>query len=207
MWRARLARWADWLQSRRQVGEDLQRNKYFLEYRGQGQPEKRLVQYFDKHKQDMNALPVEWWSWLSGTRDDPPTLQELIQSQKKRENMRQKVQALEAADRKHRLEQALMNEQSRQAEPESDEAMVKSVHMLLQGTPAASGSSTAERAADAAAPNGRSHDSGSRARGPSLAGASAPKSASSSPATSSQQNQTGDFQPAAWDPSKSSRRR
>ena len=118
---------------------DLQGNKYFIEYRGQGLPDRRLVEYADPHNQDLNSLDVAWWSWLSGTRDDPPSLDELEKSELKRQQMAARVAALEAADRKQRLEQMLMGKHPGGTDDEdgearagkSGDAMARSVHMIM----------------------------------------------------------------------------
>ncbi|KAG8757523.1 hypothetical protein FRC12_010285 [Ceratobasidium sp. 428] len=45
---------------------------------------------------------VQWTSWLSHTRPDPPTLQELQADILRRQRLQQNVQAIEARDREER---------------------------------------------------------------------------------------------------------
>lgn len=102
MWRTRLGRAYDWLASRRLVGSDLSGNKYYTEFQSSTSPEKRFAVYKDRHSAP-HSTPVEWWSWLHGRRNDPPTLQELTRAENARAALEKKVKALEIEDEKQRL--------------------------------------------------------------------------------------------------------
>ncbi|KAG8682285.1 hypothetical protein FRC08_015052 [Ceratobasidium sp. 394] len=103
--------WAVWRRrSRYFVGEDLQGNRYFEvpSLRPELPRPIRRVEYGEtSHDVAQNAnrarqLPVQWTSWLSHTRPDPPTLQELQADILRRQRLQQNVRAIEARDREER---------------------------------------------------------------------------------------------------------
>eukprot|EP00183_Erythrolobus_madagascarensis_P003160 CAMPEP_0185850094 /NCGR_PEP_ID=MMETSP1354-20130828/4356_1 /TAXON_ID=708628 /ORGANISM="Erythrolobus madagascarensis, Strain CCMP3276" /LENGTH=178 /DNA_ID=CAMNT_0028550729 /DNA_START=212 /DNA_END=749 /DNA_ORIENTATION=- len=82
-------------------------NKYYLEYEGQGKRDKRSVEFASSSNRDHKSLPTEWWSWLHYSRDEPPTEEELIASERSRRNLEARVQEMESIDRAQRLQQQL----------------------------------------------------------------------------------------------------
>lgn len=69
--------------TRQAVGTDKAGNLYYRIASRDG-PERRWVEYKDKSSADPTTLPVEWTSWLHGTRRDPPTAEEIIELEQKR---------------------------------------------------------------------------------------------------------------------------
>ncbi|KAF8609181.1 hypothetical protein BDV93DRAFT_518030 [Ceratobasidium sp. AG-I] len=127
--------WAAWRrQSRHFVGEDLQGNRYF-EIPGQrtdlvrsirrveyGQASHDVVQNANRARQ----LPVQWTSWLSHTRPDPPTIQELQKDILRRQRLLQNVQMIEARDREERERLALEQSETLRLAPGDERATAQS---------------------------------------------------------------------------------
>lgn len=105
MWRTRLARTWDWIRSRRLVGED-EHHLYYSEFVAKGKSERRYVEYKDRDiTQSSDRMPIEWWSWLHNRRDAEPTPDEIALSERKQQNLAERVAILEAEDEKQRLRQ------------------------------------------------------------------------------------------------------
>lgn len=106
-WRTRLGTALNWLRSRREIGRD-GRHTFFAEYTGQGQPERRYVEYADGDLTDSShGMATEWWAWLHGRREHPPTSAELERSRRNAAALAKRVAALEDEDRRERLRQGL----------------------------------------------------------------------------------------------------
>lgn len=127
--------WAAWRRrSRYFVGEDLQGNRYFevpsqrpelprpirrVEY---GEASDDVVQNANRARQ----LPVQWTSWLSHTRPDPPTLQELQADILRRQRLQQNVWAIEAREREERERLAVQqSENLRLTQPEQAQVSLR----------------------------------------------------------------------------------
>lgn len=114
--------WAAWRrQSRYFVGEDLEGNRYFeipTKRTDLLRPTRRVEYTRASPDVTQNAnrarqLPVQWTSWLSHTRPDPPTIQELQADILRRQRLQHNVQMIEARDREERERQMIA-----QAEPQ-----------------------------------------------------------------------------------------
>ncbi|KAJ7634779.1 hypothetical protein FB45DRAFT_909836 [Roridomyces roridus] len=87
------------------VGRDLEGNRYFERPSLVDDPRpKRSVEYADsgdmwKYVGGQRRLVVQWSSWLTHTRPDPPTLDELQADLIRQERIRRNVALLEARDR------------------------------------------------------------------------------------------------------------
>ncbi|KIM46845.1 hypothetical protein M413DRAFT_440419 [Hebeloma cylindrosporum] len=89
----------------RYKGRDLQGNKYF-EMRNPNDPtrKKRIVRYGEqedmwKYIGGAERLPVQWSAWLTHTRPNPPTLEELQADAARQQRVAENVDAIEARDR------------------------------------------------------------------------------------------------------------
>ncbi len=106
-WRTRWGAAINWLRSRREIGRE-GRHTFFAEYVGQGQPERRYVEYADGDLTDSShGMATEWWAWLHGRREDPPTAMEIERSRRSAAALAKRVAALEDEDRRERLRQGL----------------------------------------------------------------------------------------------------
>ncbi|WVW85310.1 hypothetical protein I302_107348 [Kwoniella bestiolae CBS 10118] len=95
------------------IGYDLQGNKYFEIPNPAGGRMKRFVQY--KKNRDLAEYsraelrpPVQWRAWLSHTRVEPPTLQELQTDTNRQTNLQPKIAAIEAREREERIRQGYL---------------------------------------------------------------------------------------------------
>ncbi|CAE6524111.1 unnamed protein product [Rhizoctonia solani] len=82
-------------------------------------PTRRVEYNATSHDVTQNAnrarqLSVQWTSWLSHTRPDPPTIQELQADVLRRQRLQHNVRMIEARDREERERQMI----SAQAEPQ-----------------------------------------------------------------------------------------
>ncbi|KAJ7666273.1 hypothetical protein DFH06DRAFT_1323403 [Mycena polygramma] len=112
------------------VGRDFEGNRYYEHPSLLDDPRpRRSVKYSGsedmwKYVGGQRRLAVQWSSWLTHTRPDPPTLEELQADSIRQERMRQKVALLEARDREEdRLRLAaspsMMAQPILRAEPET----------------------------------------------------------------------------------------
>ncbi|KAH7345248.1 hypothetical protein B0J17DRAFT_763941 [Rhizoctonia solani] len=120
--------WAAWRrQSRYFVGEDLEGNRYYeipTKRTDLVRPTRRVEYNVTSYDATQNAnrarqLSVQWSSWLSYTRPDPPTFQrdysqELQADLLRRQRLQQNVRMIEARDREERERQMI----TAQAEPQ-----------------------------------------------------------------------------------------
>ncbi|KAJ7485401.1 hypothetical protein FB451DRAFT_55912 [Mycena latifolia] len=87
------------------VGRDLEGNRYYEHPSLHDDPRpKRTVQYSGagdmwKYVGGNKRLAVQWSAWLTHTRPDPPTLEELHADLVRQERMRHRVALLDARDR------------------------------------------------------------------------------------------------------------
>ncbi|OCF75730.1 hypothetical protein I204_03022 [Kwoniella mangroviensis CBS 8886] len=95
------------------IGYDLQGNKYFEIPNPAGGRMKRFVQY--KKNRDLAEYsraelrpPVQWRAWLSHTRVEPPTLQELEYDYSRQQGLQPKIAAIEAREREERIRQGYL---------------------------------------------------------------------------------------------------
>ncbi|KAF8884895.1 hypothetical protein CPB84DRAFT_1685717 [Gymnopilus junonius] len=89
----------------RYVGRDLQGNKFY-ETRSLNDPQrtKRTVQYYDpedvwKYIGGGKRLAIQWSAWLTHTRKDPPTLEELQADLRRQQRVLANVALIEERDR------------------------------------------------------------------------------------------------------------
>ncbi|CAE6533416.1 unnamed protein product [Rhizoctonia solani] len=115
--------WAAWRrQSRYFVGEDLEGNRYYeipTKRTDLVRPTRRVEYNATSHDVTQNAnrarqLSVQWTSWLSHTRPDPPRIQELQADILRRQRLQHNVRMIEARDREERERQMI----TAQAEPQ-----------------------------------------------------------------------------------------
>ncbi|CAG8688386.1 8602_t:CDS:2 [Cetraspora pellucida] len=80
------------------VGSDLSGNDYYESYRLINGRKKRTVEMKEKKplgEYNSDSLPVQWQSWLRHTRFEPPTIEEIIMANKRRELIIQRAKALD----------------------------------------------------------------------------------------------------------------
>ncbi|KAF8889709.1 hypothetical protein BD779DRAFT_1520596 [Infundibulicybe gibba] len=89
----------------RYVGRDLEGNRFYEHPSSSNDPRrtKRTVQYGDPEAVwhyigGGRRLPVQWSAWLSHTRANPPTLQELEVDMARQQRMQMKVAMIQARD-------------------------------------------------------------------------------------------------------------
>jgi len=117
------------------VGRDLQGNEYF-EYphtAGSGDfgRQKRQVKYLKESNAwpGFASLPIQWHSWLSHTRPNPPTLDELQADLMRQQRVKAKALMIEERDREERNRQ--------QIEPPLQETFSSPAETHKPATPAA----------------------------------------------------------------------
>ncbi|WRT68710.1 uncharacterized protein IL334_005690 [Kwoniella shivajii] len=95
------------------IGYDLQGNKYFEIPNPAGGRMKRFVQY--KKNRDLAEYsrselkpPVQWRAWLSHTRVEPPSLEELEFDFSRQQELGPKIIAIEAREREERIRQGYL---------------------------------------------------------------------------------------------------
>jgi NADH:ubiquinone oxidoreductase subunit len=101
MWRARLASACDWLVARSLAGTDSWGNKYYTQA-VKGRADRRYVEFRDGSPSP-ETMPVQWWAWLHGRRDAPPSPAELARAEADQEALAARVAVLCAEDAKERL--------------------------------------------------------------------------------------------------------
>jgi len=98
------------------VGRDLQGNQFFEYPSSTDDPRrtKRKVEYKQDRSKDMwdyalrtGNLPIQWTSWLSHTRPNPPTVEELERDLVRRQRVLANAALLEARDQEERELQRL----------------------------------------------------------------------------------------------------
>ncbi|XP_057598826.1 NADH dehydrogenase [ubiquinone] 1 alpha subcomplex assembly factor 2 isoform X1 [Hippopotamus amphibius kiboko] len=82
---------------KQQVGTDRFGNRYYYipehkNWRGQTIREKRIVEAANKREIDYEVgdIPTEWEAWIRKTRKTPPTMEEIMKSEKYREEIKMK---------------------------------------------------------------------------------------------------------------------
>ncbi|KAG2036802.1 hypothetical protein BDR03DRAFT_1011365 [Suillus americanus] len=85
------------------VGKDMEGNKYFEHQNANNGRSKRTVKY--RENEDMWAyvasdkrLPVQWSAWLTHTRPDPPSIEELQADLARQQRVKLNAAILEAKD-------------------------------------------------------------------------------------------------------------
>ncbi|KAL1741928.1 hypothetical protein HDZ31DRAFT_44372 [Schizophyllum fasciatum] len=108
--------WEALIKPARMVGRDLEGNRYYeMPIQGRTTRTSRSVRY--KSKEDEYAyisrhklLPVQWSAWLSHTRQNAPTLEELQADADRQQRLRMKVAMIEARDAEERAHRELLSE-------------------------------------------------------------------------------------------------
>ncbi|XP_025302770.1 NADH dehydrogenase [ubiquinone] 1 alpha subcomplex assembly factor 2 [Canis lupus baileyi] len=88
-------------EAKQHVGTDRFGNNYYSvpeykNWRGQTIREKRIVEAANKKEVDYEVgdIPSEWEAWIRKTRKTPPTMEEILKNEKKREDIKIKSQHL-----------------------------------------------------------------------------------------------------------------
>lgn len=123
------------------VGTDLLGNKYYEIPTSFGRP-KRFVEYAEpgtegskerminsgnysnrlEYRLGTQQLPVQWTAWMSFTRANPPTMDELKRDYVRQERLRQRVAEIEERERLERIEQGYLNPDGSEIDPDRLEA-------------------------------------------------------------------------------------
>ncbi|NP_001088484.1 NADH:ubiquinone oxidoreductase complex assembly factor 2 L homeolog isoform X1 [Xenopus laevis] len=89
---------------RHHMGTDQFGNKYYFvpqqkTWTGRSFRERRFVDPVNKntHEYQLGHIPTEWEAWIRGKRKNPPTIEEILQNEKSREEI--KTKAEEALER------------------------------------------------------------------------------------------------------------
>ncbi|KAE8636240.1 hypothetical protein XENTR_v10002903 [Xenopus tropicalis] len=84
---------------RHHIGTDQFGNKYYYvpeqrSWTGRSIRERRLVDPVNKntHEYQLGHIPTEWEAWIRGKRKNPPTVEEILQNEKSREEIKMKVE-------------------------------------------------------------------------------------------------------------------
>ncbi|KAG0704902.1 hypothetical protein DFH29DRAFT_909082 [Suillus ampliporus] len=106
------------------VGKDLEGNKYFEHPNANPGRSKRTVKY--RKNEDMWAyvasgrrLPVQWSAWLTHTRSDPPTIEELQKDLARQQRVKINAAILEAKDQAEKANAARVAAPSHHSEIET----------------------------------------------------------------------------------------
>lgn len=67
-------------------------------------------------------LPVQWTAWMSFTRSEPPTMDELKRDYIRQERLRQRVAEIEQREKLERIEQGYLNPDGSEIDPDRLEA-------------------------------------------------------------------------------------
>ncbi|KAJ3126936.1 hypothetical protein HK098_006976 [Nowakowskiella sp. JEL0407] len=110
------------------VGTDLDNNMYFEMPSLTSSKPRRKVEYLDGRDHrgyDPDSIPIQWQSWLRNTRDDAPTIQELIESQRYSKYLSERGQELEREYQAKKLQleeqrQELLNSPNNNADVKSE---------------------------------------------------------------------------------------
>ncbi|BDA49785.1 probable NADH dehydrogenase [ubiquinone] 1 alpha subcomplex assembly factor at N-terminal half [Coccomyxa sp. Obi] len=111
------ARLSRLISSKELIGQDVHGNKYYRwpDTNLHGEPvEKRIIKTPDG-RYDPNLVPPEWAQWLKQTRGPPPSPEEIQQMEAKRQAIRHRAAALEAAEAQRRFQEATLGRQAEQA--------------------------------------------------------------------------------------------
>ncbi|KAI5887100.1 uncharacterized protein SCHCODRAFT_01340015 [Schizophyllum commune H4-8] len=108
--------WEAMVKPARMVGKDLDGNRYYeIPIAGRTTRTSRSVRY--KSKEDEYAyiarqklLPVQWSAWLSHTRQNAPTMEELLADAERQRRLQMKVAMIEAREAEERAQRELLSE-------------------------------------------------------------------------------------------------
>lgn len=67
-------------------------------------------------------LPVQWTAWMSFTRENPPTMEELKKDWIRQERLKAKVKEIEERERQERIAQGYLNPDGSEIDPDKLEA-------------------------------------------------------------------------------------
>ncbi|TRM63583.1 hypothetical protein BD626DRAFT_494735 [Schizophyllum amplum] len=215
--------WEAMLKPTRMVGRDLEGNRYYeMPIAGRTTRTSRSIRY--KSDEDQYAymsrqknLPVQWTAWLSHTRPNPPTLEELQADFERQRRLQMKVAMIEAREQAERAQQELLPEPQSQSPspPNAGEALPAHPITAQPTTPAQPAQPTtqsAQAASQSARAASQPAQAASQAASPASQAASpAPKSAHHAPPHNSQPPspfdahaaKPGSDQPEPWQPSAS----
>jgi NADH:ubiquinone oxidoreductase subunit len=112
------AEWTLLAQSR--VGQDESGNRFYLKRR-EGQLKREVALVGGLHG-DLNSVPPEWTSWLHKARDDPPSSEEVARGAEWRRELRRRGLAVEARDRKRKMQREMSAHSPSSAGHISDDA-------------------------------------------------------------------------------------
>ncbi|KXN72379.1 hypothetical protein CONCODRAFT_16219 [Conidiobolus coronatus NRRL 28638] len=118
--------------SKKFIGEDLKGNYYYEEAFSEGYP-RRTVKILDPLvKSDLSSLanaplPVQWISWMRHTRHHPPTIEELMNDEIRKQRTLENVKKLELLQKQEKEQKLLDNGEQVEsvketAEPEHKES-------------------------------------------------------------------------------------
>ena len=82
-----------------QVGKDLTGNTYYLHEKSG----RRFVK-FARNEDLPSSLPVQWQSWLNKRREFPPSLEDLMEAERKQDDLQRKIKELEEKEQKSLLQ-------------------------------------------------------------------------------------------------------
>lgn len=120
---ARLWQSIKFVSKRRLVGQDLHGNSFYETIIGtdiNGNPRtRRTVQYKGSNEawraaENMHSLPVQWTAWLSYSRQNPPSIEELVNDKLRQQQLAENVAKLKAQDEEERRRQLETQNQLRQ---------------------------------------------------------------------------------------------
>ncbi|KAG1776893.1 hypothetical protein EV702DRAFT_318498 [Suillus placidus] len=111
------------------VGKDMEGNKYFEHPNANNGRSKRTVKY--RENEDMWAyvasgkrLPVQWSAWLTHTRPDPPSIEELQADLARQQRVKLNAAILEAKDEAERANMKRLEAPSHHSETETQSPSV-----------------------------------------------------------------------------------
>jgi len=106
------------------VGRDLYGNKFYEYPSTTDDPRRthRLVKYIDKGKITEYAtgglrLPIQWSAWLTHTRRDPPSMDELMKDYERRKTLQHNTRVLALRDEESRKPRIAVSERAQPASP------------------------------------------------------------------------------------------
>ncbi|EPB88002.1 hypothetical protein HMPREF1544_05180 [Mucor circinelloides 1006PhL] len=109
------------------IGYDLKGNEYWDCPNPLGGRMKRWVQMVDDSENDLtvfheNKLPVQWQAWLRHTRTVAPTIQELVQEERRKALVQERAKALDQEWEQRKLElQKIQDDEQREVDPEKEQ--------------------------------------------------------------------------------------
>ncbi|CAO0789713.1 unnamed protein product [Mucor circinelloides] len=104
------------------IGYDLKGNEYWDCPNPLGGRMKRWVQMVDDSENDLtvfheNKLPVQWQAWLRHTRTVAPTIQELVQEERRKALVQERAKALDQEWEQRKLElQKIQDDEQREVD-------------------------------------------------------------------------------------------